>query len=262
MRTLIIAAILASAVPARAQDVGVVVTGEATLQPGLAAALETWLREHGHRLESSPLEPDATNTLIDCFVLEDLNCARGVIDRRAKSQAVVFARVEVTQTADGGRDITIIGYWLEKGHDAIAERRTCSKCAGDKLDTTTDDLMTALAAEPPAPAPNATPGPTPVPPRPIEISRPSRLVPEVVIGGGAALAITGIVLIAVDKKPSATGVQKATYTSTAPPGYGLVIAGGLAIGTGIYLWLRQGSSSAPVAAVSRDGAVVGWSGRF
>jgi len=65
-------------------DIGVVVTGEATMQPQLAAQLEGWLRQHGHQLIASPLPPEAVNTLIDCFVIEDENCARGVIDKRAQ----------------------------------------------------------------------------------------------------------------------------------------------------------------------------------
>jgi hypothetical protein len=33
-------------------------------------------------------------------------------------------------------------------------------------------------------------------------------------------------------------------------------------GIGAYLWMRDGSHSAPVASVSHDGAVIGWAGRF
>src|SRR5690348_10645814 len=106
MRTLLVLAILLATAPAHADEVGVVVTGEATLQPPLAASLEGWLREHGHKLVSSPLEADAINALIDCFVLEDLGCARGVIERRSKSQTIVFARVEVASGGQGMGNVT------------------------------------------------------------------------------------------------------------------------------------------------------------
>ena len=38
--------------------------------------------------------------------------------------------------------------------------------------------------------------------------------------------------------------------------------GAAAIVTGAILWFHAGSSSAPVASVTHDAAVVGWSGRF
>ena len=61
--------------PPRRADIGVVVTGEATLQPQLLSHLESWLKRAAITVFSSALEPDAINTLIDCFVVEDLNCA-------------------------------------------------------------------------------------------------------------------------------------------------------------------------------------------
>jgi len=269
---LAIAIVLGAAATARANDIGVVVTGEATLQPQLAASLESWLRQHGHKLMSSPLEADATNALIDCFVLEDLACARGVIERRAKSQTVVYVRVEVAPGGDGMGDVTLVGYWLQKSHDAIGERRTCSHCNAQQLANAAEDLMTALAAEPPppsagAPAPVAAPAAAAaaVPPPHVEAETSAgstTMLPKVLVGAGGALAVTGIVLIAIDSKPTATGPQQPTYRSYAPPGYALVATGVVAAGVGAYLWIRAGHSSGPVAAVAPGSAVVGWTGRF
>ena len=73
----------------------------------LAGQLDTWLRQHGYNLVSAPLPPDAINTLIDCFVIEDEGCARKVVEKRAKSKSVVFARVEVQQTAQSERTVTL-----------------------------------------------------------------------------------------------------------------------------------------------------------
>ena len=63
-----LALVLLFTAPARAgrsgsNDVGVVVVGEATMQPQLAAQLESWLRQHGHSLVPAPLPPDAINTM-------------------------------------------------------------------------------------------------------------------------------------------------------------------------------------------------------
>ena len=266
MRVLLALALVLAAANARADQIGVVVTGEATLQPQLNASIESWLREHGHGVVGSPLDADAINSLIDCFVLEDLGCARAVVERRAKAETIVYARVEVSPSDQGMGDVTLVAYWLQKGHDAVGERRTCKECTEKKLAQTSDDLMTALGAEPPPPLPGATPPPA----APVHVaagvdrggSHGSRLVPEIVVGAGAAVAITGGVLLAVNSGPSRTGVQQPKYTDLGPPGYALLATGAAAIGVGVYLWFHSGARSAPVAAVAHGGAIVGWTGRF
>jgi hypothetical protein len=268
MRTIFIAiALVLAAAPAHAEEAGVVVTGEATLQPQLAAQLEGWLRGHGHRLVASPLDPDAINTLIDCFVLGDESCARNVIDRASRSPAVIFARIEVAPSEDGSRDITIVGYWLHKNQmHAVADRRLCEKCNEKELRGVADELMTSLAhlaipegprtsdLGPQAPAEGGLPearGPK------------SEALPLALVGGGAATALAGIALIAIgEQKPATAGDQPATYRDYAPPGYALGALGLCAIGAGVYLWLHDGATSAPVAAVSSTGGYVGWTGRF
>ena len=125
-------------------DIGVVVTGEGTMQPQLAAQIEGWLAAHGHTLVASPLPPDAITALVDCFVLEDQRCARGVVEKRAKTSTVVYARVDA-KTTSGGRDVTLTAYWFDKGHAAVAERRTCEHCTDQSLRTTADDIMKKLA---------------------------------------------------------------------------------------------------------------------
>jgi hypothetical protein len=256
-------AILLAMGTARA-DIGVVVTGEATLQPALIAQLQDWLKVRGHTVQLAALEPDAINTLVDCFVIEDLGCATKVIEQRSKVQTIVFARVESTPNESGSRDIALVGHWLQKGHETISERRVCQQCNSEKLRATVEDLMLALAAEPPTSShvPSANKAEHAASPPAPDSDRPSRLVPAAVIGGGLALAITGGVLIAIDQNPSPTGVQAATYRDSAAAGWVFAGLGAAAIGTGIYLWFRQDSHSAPVATVSHDGAVVGWTGRF
>src|SRR5262245_20203518 len=120
---LAVAFVSLATVPARAdRGVGVVVTGEATMQPQLVAQLETWLRTHGHDLISAPLPPDAINALIDCFVIEDQACARKVVEKRAKSKSIVFAQVNVTSGATAlDRTVTLTAYWLEKRKKARFE---------------------------------------------------------------------------------------------------------------------------------------------
>ena len=154
--TLVIATLLGTTA-AYAERVGVVVTGEATVQPQLASQLESWLQDHGREVVPGPLEPEAINTLIDCFVLENLECARGVVDTRSKAKAVVFTRAEAIQNSDGTRDVAITGYWFQKNRDVLSERRVCTKCNAQSLHATLDELMLALVHDPPPPAPGAPP---------------------------------------------------------------------------------------------------------
>lgn len=143
MRILVLLFLLVST--AHAERVGVVVTGEPTMQPQLVAQLEMWLKKHGHSLVPAPLPTDAINTLIDCFVIEDEGCARSVIEKRAKSNAVVYARVDVQAGGDLEKTVTVSAYWFEKGQSAVAERRFCQRCNDAALRSTAEDLIQALA---------------------------------------------------------------------------------------------------------------------
>lgn len=257
--------VLVAASTARA-DVGVVVTGEATLQPQLAAQLEDWLGRRGHTVAVSPLEPDAINTLVDCFVIGDLNCARAVVEKRTKARAVVYVRVATAAEPDGSRDISIIGYWLQKGHETIGERRNCQRCTEADIRIAADDLMHALASEPPVSSHVPTPTqPLAAMPADTPATQRSRLIPGVVIGSGAALTIAGGVLIAIDQDEADLplgGAQSANFRDTATAGVICLGVGLAALTVGTVLWFREGESSAPVAAITSDAAVVGWAGRF
>lgn len=248
-------------------DVGVVVTGDSTLQPQLAAQLESWLTRRGHRVVVSPLEPEAINTLIDCFVIGDLNCARAVIEKRTKARAVVYVRIaSAADESDGSRDISIVGYWLQKGHETIGERRNCQRCTEADMRVAADDLMHALAAEPPVSSYVATPAKTaPAVQGDVSPAARSRFIPSIVIGSGAALAVAGGVLIAIDQDQSDLpigGAQSAKFRDTATAGAICLGVGVAAIAVGTVLWFNDRGSSAPVAAVTGDAAVVGWAGRF
>jgi hypothetical protein len=140
---LTLAVLLALASSAHAGgDVGVIVTGESSMQPQLAAHLESWLSHHGHTLVPSPLPSEAITALIDCFALENQSCARDIIEKRARSSNMVYAHLETA--SDGTRDVTLTAYWFDKGHDAVAERKTCERCTDQSLRTIADELMKKL----------------------------------------------------------------------------------------------------------------------
>ena len=140
-----IATIALCTTPAHADEdvVGVVVIGDISLQPRVTAYLEHWLESHHHSVLATPLSNDAVNTITNCLVLDDQKCARGVVDARSKSDAVLFARAEVGKD----KSIVINAYWFAKGHEAIGERRVCEHCIGENWHSAADLMMDALTAQ-------------------------------------------------------------------------------------------------------------------
>ena len=108
--------------------------------------------------------------------------------------------------------------------------------------------------------PNVT---TPPPPPPDTGGHP-HLVPAIVIGAGAAAIIAGVVLQLPPDAGPGIGNQPKYLINT--PGAISVIGGGLAVGLGVYLWVRASRSAAPVsmptAAITAGGGVVGWVSQF
>jgi hypothetical protein len=131
--------------PARAEpSIGVIVTGEGSVQPQLTAQITDWLSRHGHTVIASPLPPEAIPQLADCFVLERLTCAREIVETLAKSSSLLYARVDASNDRSGERSVTLTAYWFDKGHDAVAERKTCERCTPQSLRTTADEIMRKL----------------------------------------------------------------------------------------------------------------------
>ena len=129
---------------ARADGTGVLVLGEPTLQQPVRAMLLGWLKEHGHTIIPSAFDGDAQSTFANCFVIEDLACARGVFEQRGKGDSLVYARVEL-QPGKKGRHVVITGYWFVKEHDAIADKRACTQCEDKALTAAIGSMMDTLA---------------------------------------------------------------------------------------------------------------------
>ncbi len=317
MRTIaFICCLLVAPVAVAGDSAGVVVTGDVTLQPRLAAALEAWLQAHGDEVVASALPADAVRTLTECVAREAEACAAQVIDASARARVVVVARADTTASADGSRSVALTAHRFTKGGESTADRRFCERCTDAALATIAAELMTALAtsahsatgslrlASMPAGATimidGTSIGITPlvhelaagshdvtfvldghdVESRTVNIRAGETATLEVQLGGadappvhsrsvlpavlsigGLAIGGAGIALIAIDEDASPTGPPE--IRNTAPAGVALAAAGGLALAVGVWLWLREGpTSSAPVAALSHDAAVIGWSHRF
>ncbi len=134
-----LAALTARAPAAAAGTVGVIVTGEAALQPPLVAHLESWLRSHGHEVVALSLDPAATGRLVDCFTMDDSACARKVVETSARSESVVYARA-----VREGPTINLTVHWVVKNKPPVGGRRGCEQCTTDALRGAADALMESL----------------------------------------------------------------------------------------------------------------------
>jgi len=125
-------------------DVGVVVSGDPNLQARVLDVAQQWLQNKNQTLVAAPLG-DASTTLIDCFVIEDMACARKVFDEKSKASTVVFIRVDMA--ASGSRDYQLGAYWFARGAEPVGEKRMCANCDDNALQATMGDLMTVLATK-------------------------------------------------------------------------------------------------------------------
>lgn len=143
MRVAVVIALGLACSVARADEVGVIVTGDPGLASDVASHFERWLTQHGHTPVASPLPSDAIKAILDCVTADDSKCARGVVEKRSRSSSLVFAVVEIATR--GSKDVTFTAYWFVKGHQAISERRVCESCTGDGWHGIADGMLSALA---------------------------------------------------------------------------------------------------------------------
>ncbi len=140
-RYALIALVLLCGIARADAPTGLVVVGDANVKDSLYAALDDWLTHHGRTVQPDPLTHDGVLTLTNCVNLQDLACARKVVEARAKTDGVVFAQVGSTTE----QTVTVQVFWLVKGHEAVAERRACEECSADALKGTVDAIMKVLS---------------------------------------------------------------------------------------------------------------------
>jgi hypothetical protein len=231
-------------------DVGVVATGDGARPREVGKHVESWLAKRGFAVVEAPLSGDALDTLVNCFTLEDLVCARGVVDARNKADALVFVRVDTA-----GKNVTLNLYWFTAGNAPVGERRVCEKCEGTAWQAPTDTMLERLVGD----APMVRKGDGDRGGR-AGGSQPSRLGPSLLLGAGVVMLATGGIFAYYGARDGAD--QKYIYTNATPIGIGLGAVGlGATVGGAIWLW-QSGSSSGPVASATRGGAYVGWVSRF
>jgi hypothetical protein len=226
---------LAGSARADAPDVGVVVSGGT---PQLKPHVQEWVRTHGYALVATPLGKDATNTFDNCFVIEDIKCARGVFDARSRSASLIYVGVDEEA-------VTI--YWFVKDREQSGGKYPCAGCDVTALvDGELDKLAKTQTA-------------LPVTKRP---PKPSKFWPSVLLGTGVVSVAAGGVFLYYGLGIGGAD-EKFIYPDSTPIGIALAAVGGGATIGGIILLSGAGSSSnGPVASVSPRGGFVGWAGHF
>jgi hypothetical protein len=136
--------VLAASSAARADDeVGVVVTGVGpTIQADVHDFVEEWLRLHGLQIARGPLDDAAITALENCLVIEDMKCARTVVDARSAAAYIVYVRAENLDKTS--RKLNLIAYWFVRGTNAISQRRSCEPCTETAWQADVGDMLTGL----------------------------------------------------------------------------------------------------------------------
>ena len=129
-------------------SVGVVVTGDKTVQATAQGAVGDWLAKHKFTTQADALDKDGVGTLANCLSLADMACAHGVIEKRAKVETVVVLVAQASGPKN--RDVQLSAYWISKYSDVVSLQRTCRACTGSGLPPVIDTLMTDLSRMVPA----------------------------------------------------------------------------------------------------------------
>lgn len=238
LRVLWTIALATSPAIAHAQEgVGVVVTGDATSQAPTSAMIKAWLEQHGRSIDSAALTPDAINQLSDCFVMQDLGCARQIA-AHAHAPTIVFARIEAS-----GTDRKIAIYWFDKGREPTVQRSDCKQCNNDALNITVGAMLFTLAGATPAPAPPAaTPAPASV------TVEPSRVTTSAPTTSPAATAAHGLAVGAELGEPTSATLAYfiGALTFGGAIGTGTVEGAGVSAHADVQLVVTHLSPSLPV----------------
>jgi hypothetical protein len=123
-------------------DVGVVVTGDPNMQARVVDAVQRWVQDKKLALAAAPLGAAAA-TLVDCFVMEDMTCAKKVFAEHATAATVVYVRVDLASAQS--KDYTLTVWWFTKGAEPVGDKRTCVQCDDTALAANVGALMEQLS---------------------------------------------------------------------------------------------------------------------
>lgn len=237
--------VLAGTASAANRTTGVAISGGGVKASELTAHLRTVLEARDYAFSDEPLTKDASNTIANCFVLDDYECAKGVFDARGKTDTLVYARTE--QTKSGSVMFTL--YWFEKGRAPNGERRACENCTPATWHTLVKEMLGRL---------QGTPAKRRVSRR---TEKPSRTLPAILLASGVATIAAGGVFLYYGSRGGPN--DKFIYPDSTPVGIALAAVGGGATIGGTVLLIQAGSdSSDAVASLPGRSFVVSWTGHF
>jgi hypothetical protein len=98
------------------------------------------VQDKKHVLVAAPLG-DATTAMIDCFVMDDVTCAKKVFEKHSRASTVVFVRVDMLS---GDRSFQLNAYWFTKGKAPENDKRPCMQCDDTTLHASIDALMISI----------------------------------------------------------------------------------------------------------------------
>jgi hypothetical protein len=141
---LLVVVIVGWAAPAHAgHRVGLLLNGNSTKFALIEAHFGEWLRAHGEVLGfPSIAAASMISKIADCFVRENLDCARALVEATEKANTLLY--VDVAETAGMPPDLAFTAYWFERGQDVLVARGSCQGCTTASLRSTTDVIMTRL----------------------------------------------------------------------------------------------------------------------
>jgi hypothetical protein len=251
-RVVIVVVLLAArAAHADAPDVGVVVVGDTPLHDKVRAEVEGWVKKQGFALVKTPMSRDAESSFDNCFVIEDIKCARGVFDNRSRAATLIYVGVDPGDPV-AGTEPSLNVYWFTKEQSTSGAKLSCPNCemAYDKV--VVGQLVKLHGMHPDLPVTKRPKGP-------------SKVWPALLLAGGVASLGTGGVFLFYGTYGTSIHDKdhKYTYPDAILPGIAFTAVGVGATVGGIIL-LKQASSkhSAPIASVGPGHAYVGWVTQF
>ncbi|HWO27128.1 MAG TPA: hypothetical protein VNO30_50710, partial [Kofleriaceae bacterium] len=230
----------------------------------VGAAIEAVTQSGGWQLPATPLPREDAAALLACAASKQpWDC----IPARPRTVRRMFVVGVECRVHEGAPMVVLTGQVIVVSERLrVVGERYGESCTGSALGEAAAELTTRLLREVAVRSglgerllPDAGDS---RPARPALVQRRrSQLPPALIVSGGAALLVVGMVLLAFDEDSHAAG-QRLSGTGdfdSARPGVGCALAGGaLAVG-GAYWWMRRARSrSAPTVTATSTGGAVGW----
>lgn len=125
-------------------DVGVVVTGDPGFQVEVMSQAQRWVQEQRLALVAAPLGA-STASFVDCFVIDDVACARRIFSDRSRASSLIFARIDLV--AGPSRRYALTAHWFGRGREPLAGKRECAPCDEASLRWAVDALLGELVEQ-------------------------------------------------------------------------------------------------------------------